>query len=346
MRDLKLVLAMVFILFAAVAQQSHATTPRYTLVHGTSLGLPNGFDYVHYDPVNHRVYASHESQITVVNGLNGKVVGRILHIAGAHGVVTIPALNRGYADNGRTGEVTVFDLKTLKTLGQIPADKDSDGMAYDGATGKIAVVNGDSGNVSIIDAKTDKRLLNIPLDGSPEGVIADGRGKLYINIEDKRQIVRIDLATDKLTARWPIPDCLKPHGLAVDPAKHRLFSSCLNAKLVVVDANDGRIVDTLPIGHGTDTAVFDPKRNLIFSSNRDGTLSVIAEKSASDFEFLGNVPTAPGAKTMAEDPDSGRVFLTTADVLLKEPPHDNGQMPEFRFKSGTVMMLMFDPSTR
>ena len=346
MSNPKLALALVFILITAVAPRSIAATPPYTLVHSTPLGLPNGFDYVHYDPVNHRVYASHESQITVVNGENGKMVGRILNIAGAHGVVTIPALNRGYADDGRTGEVTVFDLKTLKTLGHIPADKDSDGMAYDKATGKIAVVNGDSGNVSIIDAKAGKRLLNIPLGGSPEGVIADGRGKLYINIEDKRQIVRINLVTDKLTARWPIPDCFKPHGLAVDPVTHRLFSSCLNAKLVVVNADDGHVVATLPIGRGTDTAVFDPKRRLIFSSNRDGTLSVIAEKSANDFRLLGNVATAPGAKTMAEDPNSGRVFLTTAAVLRKEPPHDQGREPEFRFKSGTVKMLMFDPATR
>ncbi|MEO6967546.1 MAG: YncE family protein [Rhodanobacteraceae bacterium] len=343
MNHLKFALVGVLTLSVAVAVQALATTPKYTLVLSTPLGLPNGFDYVHYDVANHRVYASHESQITVVNGDNGKVVGRIFNIQGAHGVVTIPSLNRGYADNGRSGEVTVFDLKTLKILGRIPTDKDSDGMAYDDTTGKIAVVNGDSRNVSLIDAKSGKRLINIPLDGGPEGLIADGHGKLYINIEDKRQIVRIDLATDQITARWPIPSCEAPHGMAVDSVSHRLFSSCRNSRLLVVDADNGQMIKTLPLGRGSDTVVFDPARKLVFSSNRDGTLSVIAEKSAADFEFLGNVPTAPGAKTMAEDPNTGRVFVTTADVLSKEPPHDQGKVPEFGFKPGTVKMLMFDP---
>lgn len=327
----------------AVVGIANAAAPQYTQIRSVPLGPPTDWDFVHYDPVDHHVYVAHETQVTVVDGDSGKLIGRVLPIAGAHGIVTIPKLGHGYADDGESGEVTVFDLRTLKTLGHIPADKDADAMAYDAASGRIAVGNGDSRDISIIDPKAGKRLTNIALDGGPEGIIADGNGTLYVNIEDKRQIARIDLASEKITARWPVPTCKKPHGLAIDTRNHRLFSSCENRRLLVIDTDNGKVVDTLPIGRGTDTAVYDPKRHLIFSSNKDATLSVIAQKSADYYVFLGNVKTAPHAGTMAEDVDSGRIFTTTATVTATHPPHHPGGAPDFTFKPGTARLLMFDP---
>lgn len=316
---------------------------RYAVVRATPLGQPDRWDYVHYDRSHDRVYVAHNTRIDVVNGSSGALVGRIPDIDGAHGVVTIPALERGYAANGRSGEVTVFDLATLKTLGSIPADKDADAMTYDDATGTIVVADGDSNNVALIDAKAGARVARVPLDGGPEGVITDGHGTLYVNIEDKRQIARISLANRKIDAVWSMPDCESPHGLAIDPATHRLFASCRNSLLLVVDSDNGKVLKSVHIGRGSDTVVFDPVHRLIFSSNYDGTLSVIVEKSASDYSLLGNMPAAPGARTMAEDPASGRVFVATADLQQPQSASRNGDFKRFEFKPGSVKLLTFAP---
>lgn len=316
----------------------------YRQVAKIALGLPNKWDYVHFDGKLHRVYIAHGTQITVVNSQSGQVIGRITGIAGAHGVATDAELDLGFADNGKTGNVTIFKLSTLKKVGDIPADKDSDAMAYDPTNHLLIVANGDANDASLIDVKARRRLVNIPLGGSPEGVVLDGIGYAYINIASAREVVRIDVTHKVISARWPIPQCVSPHGLAIDPENHRLFISCENSKLEVVDTNDGHIVASLPIGNGTDTAVFDAGRKLIFSSNKDGTLSVIKEKSPNDFVVLKNVHTAIGARTMAEDPESGRVFVVSADVAKIDPLGDGVTTFRLNFVPGTVKLLVFDMS--
>jgi len=328
---------------ASAASPVVASAPRYKLAKSVSLGAPDRWDFVHFDPVQNCVYVAHRTQIDVIDGKTGAIVGRVAGIAGAHDVATVPALGRGYADNSDTGDVTVFDLRTLRPMGKISADADSDAMIYDSATGLLVVANGDSHDASIIDVRSSKRLANVPLGGSPEMMVPDGEGKVFINVASANQVIRLDLRSRAIDARWPTPGCESPHGLAIDAATRRLFLSCANARMLVMDATNGKSLALLPIGSGTDGAVFDPIRKWVFSSNRDGTLSVVGERTAKSFVALGKVTTAPGARTMAIDPRTGRIFLVTAAVSGQRPPKAPGEPPEHVFAPGTVKLMMFDP---
>ena len=330
--------------FALLGNAEAQAAPQYQLVKTVSLGAPDDWDFVHFDPAQGRVYVSHSSEITVVDGSSGALIGRVPGIAGAHDVATVPELGRGYADNGRTGEVTVFDLATLRVAGTIPTDRDSDAMIYDPATKRLVVANGDAEDASIIDVVTGKRIANVPLGGSPESMALDGNGKVYINVASTDTIVRLDLRSDSVDARWATPGCQGPHGLAIDKAKQRLFASCRNARMIVMNAVDGHRLALEPIGLGTDSAAFDPGRHLAFSANKDGTLSIISEAGGERYAALGSVPTAPGAKNMAIDPRNGRIFLVTASVTAQHPPRKAGGAPDYEFAPGSVKLMILDPA--
>ncbi|MBU6299906.1 MAG: YncE family protein, partial [Alphaproteobacteria bacterium] len=231
----------------------------------------------------------------------------------------------------------------LKPLATVPAGEDADAVAYDPLTKRVFVMDADGAAVTAVDAVRNKTLSTTPLKAKPESAVADGAGNLFINGASTREVLRMDTRTLAITARWPVPDCESPHGLAIDTETHRLFVSCRNAKLLVIAGDNGRVVAALPIGKGTDSAAFDPKRKYVFSSNGDGTLSVIAERNADTFVSLGNVPTAPGARTMAVDPATGRVFLVAAGVAKVEPPKAAGRAPHFVFTPGSVKLLILDP---
>jgi YVTN family beta-propeller protein len=232
-------------------------------------------------------------------------------------------------------------LKIIKTM---PALLDADGMEFDPASGQVFVAGGDANAVLAIDTKTNEPVKSISLGGSPEFLVADGAGSLYLNINDKNEIVRIDTKTNTVSARWPVAPCDRPTGLALDPTSRRLFSSCENALMVVVDADHGKVVASLPIGKGTDAAAFDPRRKLAFSSNRDGTLSVIQENDPNNFTALEPVKTEPGARTMAVDPVTGKIFLVTARVKSAAVPKYAGGPPLYEFIPGTVKALYFVPT--
>lgn len=334
------------IALAAAAATLSAATPapvHYALVQTVPLGPPDGWDFVHFDPAQARVYVAHSSEVTVVDGRSGKLVGRIAGIDGAHDVATVPALGRGYADNGKSGDVTVFDLRTLKTIGRILADKDSDAMIYDPATKRLVVANGDAHDASVIDPVAGKRIANVPLGGSPEMMALDGHGGVFINIASANQIVHLDLRSNTIEGHMDTPGCEGPHGLALDSSNQRLFASCRNAQMIVVDARNGAKLALVPIGLGTDSAAFDPKRKRAFSANKDGTLSVVAEQGPAKFVALGNEPTALGARNMAIDPATGRVFLATATVTGQHPPKKAGAAPDLDFAPGSVKLLILDP---
>jgi YVTN family beta-propeller protein len=298
---------------------------------------------VHFDPAQDRVYVAHSSEVTVVDGKSGRLIGRIAGIDGAHDVAIVPALGRGYADNGKSGDVAVFDLKTLKVLGRIPADQDADAMIYDPATKRLVVANGDAHDASVIDPAAGKRIANVPLGGSPEMMAPDGRGGVYINIASANQIVHLDLRSGKIDGHMDTAGCEAPHGLAFDRAGGRLFASCRNAQMIVLDARTGAKLALVPIGLGTDSAAFDPKRKRAFSANKDGTLSIVAEQGPAQFVSLGNEATAPGARNMAIDPATGRIFLVTAEVTAQRPPKRAGGAPDMDFAPGSVKLLILDP---
>jgi DNA-binding beta-propeller fold protein YncE len=226
---------------------------------------------------------------------------------------------------------------------RIPVDEDADAVAYDSSSGHVFVIDGDPSKITVIDPKTDAALTTINVGiGKLEYAAAGGNGKLYVNGADKKEIVRIDTKTNTVDAHWPVPDCTSPHGAAYDAASHRLFTSCTNRILVVLDTDTGAQIASVPIGRGSDAVGFDPKRKRVFSSNGvDGTLSVIEEKDAKTFVSLGEVKTVPTARTMAIDPDSGRIFLAAIDLDPSAPPPTNGR--NIKAIPGTFKLIFLDP---
>ena len=321
------------------------SAPSYAITKTIPLGPPDRWDYLTFDAWSGRLYISHGDRVTVVDGRSGAILGAVEGLpGGTHGIAIAPEAGRGYTDDGKAGIVASFDPRTFAIIHRIKVEPDADGMLFDPASGHVFVIEGDSGKVTAIDPKTDTAVATIDGGGGLEFGVSGDNGKVYVNGAEKNEIVRIDVTSNKADAHWPMPACKRPHGLAMDRTTHRLFSSCANNVLVVMNSDDGSIVATLPIGAGTDAAGFDPKRNLVFSSNRDGTLSVIAEKSPNEFVPLAAVKTEFGARTMAVDPESGRVYLVTADFT--ENPNATASDPRHRYiiTPGSVRLLFLDPT--
>lgn len=335
--------ALLLLATVAVPALAAEAPPGYHLVRAVPLGVPDHWDYVMFDAASQRVFVAHGSEITVVDAGSGTILGRVLGIDGAHGIATVPALGRGYASNGRSGRTTVFDLDTLKPIAAITGDLDADPVVFDPTDNRVFVMNGDSRSVTVIDPATDTAVATIPLPGPPEYAVADGKGSLFVNITDRHAIARI--AHGAVTALWTMPGCERPHGLAMDTETRRLFSTCANGRMVVVDADNGGIVATLDIGRGSDAAAFDPVRRRAFSSNGDGTLSIVREAGADSFAPAASLATRPGARTMALDPASGRLFLVTAEALPSDPPAAPDGKVRRTYKPGTVTLLMLDPDS-
>jgi YVTN family beta-propeller protein len=337
-RFLVTTLAATVIATAAGAQQA----PTYTVSKTVPIGAPDRWDYVVFDPGSSRVYVSHADKVTVLDGKSGSAIGTIDVGGTTHGIATVGALGKGYTDDGKAGVAVVFDLKTLKVLDRIKAEPDADGIVYDQKNGHVLVITGDSGKVVVIDPETDKVVSEIDGGGSLEFGVLDGKGKFFVDGEDKNEIVRMDLASNKADAHWPLTGCVTPHGLAIDLSHRRLFASCGNKIMDVVNADTGAVIASLPIGQGTDFDAFDAARGLAFSSNRDGTLSVIAERSPDKFEVLPPVQTKIGARTMGLDPKTGRIYLVTSEVTVNNavPVTDRSH---FQVTPGTAEVLFLDP---
>jgi YVTN family beta-propeller protein len=330
-------------LSAALAENT-ASVPSYTVAKTVPLGAPDRWDFVRYDPASNRVFVSHRTQIDVVDATQGKVVGQVPGIGESHDVVTVPSLGRGYADDAAAKTVVVFDLKTLAKIASAPVGIDADAMAYDPQTKRVFVMNADGNSISAIDAVTNQSLKTVPLGGAPEMAVADGRGKLFINIASTNEIVAFDTAALAITARWPLAGCESPHGLAIDTAAHRLFVSCRNQIMQVVSSDTGKPVASLPIGKGTDSAAFDSTRKLAFSANADGTLSIVAEKGPDTYVALPSVQTVPGARTMAVDPATGRLFLVAGDVGSTAAASKPGGAARVTFVPGSLKLVVLAPS--
>ncbi len=323
---------------AVLAASAAAKPAAYRLTKTVPLGAPDRWDYVVFDAASHRIYVAHGDRVAVVDGRDGAVIGDVAGIpGGTHG--TAIAAGKGFTDDGKAGEVVAFDLKTLKTTKHIPAADDADGVIVEPVTGHVFVMDGDSGKVTVIDPKTDAQITNIDLGGKLEAGVAAGDGRVFVEGAEKRELLVVDARANKVVARWPIPGCVSPHGIAFDAAGHRLFAACANAQMVVLNTDTGAAVATLPIGRGTDGAAWDPKRRLAFSSNgMDGNISVIAQKTPDTYEARAPIPTALSARTMAIDPASGRLYVVALDVT---PATTAGARPTP--KPGTLHLMFFDP---
>ncbi len=329
----------------APAYAAKQTAPAYQLTKAIALGGGERWDFVVFDPSGKRVYVAHGDHVTVVDEPKGKVIGQIgTFLGGTHGIAISIATNQGYTDDGKAGTAIAFSLASLKPLKTILAAPDADAIIYEPVTRNIYVINGDSGSITVIDPKTNTPITNINVGAGLEPGVADGKGTLFINGVEKHEIVKIDAKTNRIQAHWVMPACKKPHGLAIDTETRRLFATCANNLLVVVDADNGANIATVPIGSFSDGAAFDPKRKLIFSSNGDGTLSVIREKDAQTFASVETIKTVRTARTMAIDPKTGRLFLVAADIAKSEPPASPGGRPRVTFVPNSLKLLYFDPT--
>ena len=271
------------------------------------------WDYLTVDEGARRLYVSHGTQVEVLDLDSGAVVGKIENTQGVHGIAIAPDLGRGFVSNGQSSTVTIFDLKTLKTIVEVPTGKKPDAIIYDPATSRVFAFNGGSNSATVIEAKDGKVAGTIDLGGGPEFAAADGNGYVYNNLEDESLVLKINSRTLKVEQRWPTVPCASPSSMAIDRANRRLFLGCRSKVMAVMDADTGKIITTLPIGDHVDATAFDVDTRLIFNSNGEGTVTVIRQDSPDKYSIVETVKTLPRAKTSALDPKTHQLFLSTAE---------------------------------
>jgi len=327
-------LLLVLLAASVAAPVLFAASTGYHLLGEIKVGGEGGWDYLTVDAAARRLYVSHATHVVVIDVDAGKVVGDIPDTPGVHGIAIAPELNRGFVSNGRSNNVTIFDLKTLKSLGQVATGENPDSIRYDAVSGRVFTFNGRSKNSTAIDAKTGTVAGTIALPGKPEFSVADGKGKVYVNIEDTSEIVEIDAAKATMTRKYSLSPCQEPSGLAIDTKSRRLFSVCSNRLMVVSDPDTGKVVATPAIGAGSDGAAFDPGTGYAFSSNGDGTLTVV-QQTAGKWDVAENIATERGARTLAVDEKTHHVFLSSA----KSAPAAQGARPTFLPDSFKVLIV-------
>ncbi|HLW83605.1 MAG TPA: YncE family protein [Candidatus Sulfotelmatobacter sp.] len=289
-----------------------AAAPGYHVVSTYKLGGDGGWDYLTADASARRLYISRGTHVMVVDADSGKSVGDIADTPGVHGIALAPELGRGFTSNGREGTVSIFDIKTLATSNKVKVGDNPDAILYDPATKRVFTFNGRSQDSTAIDAASGKVLGTIKLDGKPEFAASDAKGEIFVNIEDKSELVAIDPNKLEVKAKWPLAPCTEPSGLAIDRKNRRLFVGCDNKMMAVVDADSGKVLATPSIGDGVDATAFDDETGLAFASCGEGVLTVVKEESPDKFSVAENVPTQQGARTLALDAKTHNVFVVTA----------------------------------
>lgn len=305
------------------------------------LGGDGGWDYLTLDPDSHHLFISRSTHVIVVDAGSGKLVGDIADTPGVHGIAVANDLGRGFTSNGREGTVSIFDLKTLKPISKVQAvGENPDAILFDPATKRVFTFNGKSHNSTAIEAENGNIAGKIELDGKPEFGVSAGDGELFVNIEDKSELVAIDSKALKVKSRWPLAPCESPSGLAIDKKNRRLFVGCDNKMMAVVNADTGKVIATLPIGDGVDANRFDPETNLAFASCGEGVLTVVKEDSPDKFSVVQNVKTERGARTLELNPQTHEIYLVTAK--FGSAPAATAQQPHPRpsILPGTFELLV------
>jgi YVTN family beta-propeller protein len=271
------------------------------------------WDYLTVDEGARRLYVSHGTQVEVLDLDSGAIVGKIENTQGVHGIAIAPDFGRGFVSDGQSSTVTIFDLKTLKMIADVPTGKKPDAIIYDPATSRVFAFNGGSNSATVIEAKDGKVAGTIDLGGGPEFAAADGNGYVYNNLEDESLVLKINSRTLKVEQRWPTAPCASPSSMAIDAANRRLFLGCRSKVMAVMNADTGQVITALPIGDHVDATAFDVETRLIFNSNGEGTVTVIRQDSPDKYSVVETVKTLPRAKTSALDPKTHRLFLSTAE---------------------------------
>ncbi len=344
LRRLSMSIAM---LLLGVSSLLAAATTSYHLLKKYSFGAAEGstreyFDYITVDSAARRVYLSHGTEIKVLDADSGAVVGNIAGLKQDHGVAIATEFGRGFISDGAQGKVIIFDLQSLKVTGEAKADKDADCVIYDPFSKRVFVMDGDPHNSTVIDAKSGNVVGTIDLGGGPEFAVTDGKGTVFINLEDKSELVAVDSASLKIKSRWPLAPAGAPTALAMDVAHHRLFSAGRNPQMMVVlDSDSGKILQSFPISSGVDAAAFDADSGSIFVSTREGMVHIFHEDSPDKFSEAGTIKTEYGAKTMGFDSKTHKLFLDTADFGPAPAPTADRPHPQGAPIQGTFHVLVY-----
>ena len=329
-------------LWAAAAVHA-ASAPQYRIVHELPIAGDEGWDYLTLDGDGARLFIAHGSRVEVVDTRRLALIGTIADTPGVHGIALAPALNRGFVSAGRGGFIVEFDLTTLARLRQIPVTGENpDAILYDSASERVFTFNGRGRNVTAVDARSGTVVGSIALDAKPEFAVSDGNGRVYVNLEDKNSLALLDPRALKVVSVWPITGCDSPSGLALDAGRQRLFPVCENQVMAVVDARSGAVLAHAAIGAGADAAAFDPQTQLAFASCGAGVLSVIDPAPAAA-RVVQSLATAHGARTMALDPKSHRVYLVTADLGATPAATAAQPHPRPAVSPGTFRLLVLEP---
>jgi YVTN family beta-propeller protein len=311
-----------------------AAATGYHLTGEIQIGGEGGWDYLTVDSAAHRLYVSHATHVVVVDLETNRIIADIPDTPGVHGIALAPELGKGFISNGRGNNVTIFDLKTLKAAGTVPTGENPDDITYDKGSSRVYVFNGRSKSATVIDAKTGKVAATIPLPGKPEFAIADGKGHVYTNLEDTNEIVEIDAAKATVTKKFSLSPCDGPSGMAYDAKNRRLFSVCSNRIMAISDPDAGKVVATPAIGAGSDGVAFDPAPGYAMSSNGDGTMTIVAQ-AGGKWDVLENIATERGARTIAVDEQTHKVYLPTA----KTAPSTGGGRASFLPNTFKVLVV-------
>ena len=326
---------MIFTAMIICSLSLHAQS-NYKIVNKIHVEGDGGWDYINVDEANSRIFVSHSTVAQAIDIKTGKVAGTIPDTKGIHGIAIAADLNKGFTSNGRDSSITVFNLKTLEVITKVKVTgRNPDAILYDPFSQRVFTFNGGSSNSTVIDAKENKVVATIPLEGKPEFSATDGKGKIYVNIEDKSLLDQINATTLKVEHSWSIAPGEEPSGLALDNQNHRLFSVCGNKLMVVTDAETGKIITTLPIGDRCDGVTFDPDKKRAYSSNGEGTITVVQEENSNSFKVLETIPTQLGARTITIDKTTHHLYLPTAEY--ESTPSGTNRRPPIKPNSFVIL---------
>lgn len=314
----------------------------YHFIKDIPIGGGGGWDYLSLDSTHQRLYVSHSTHIVVIDLNTDKVVGEITNTPGVHGIALAPELNRGLATDGRESKASLVNLKTLHTLLKADTGEGPDGMLYDPGKQQFYTFNGRADSSTVIDAKSGKVVANIPLGGRPEFATADpAAGRVYDNLEDRSEVAVIDTQTHQVIHRWPIAPGANASGMAIDTAHHRIFCGCHNGKMVMINTTNGKVVAGVPIGRGVDADAFDPGTQLAFASCGDGTTTIAHEDSPNQLTVVQTLKTERGARTMALDPKTHKIYLVTAKFQPRTPGATGRRRRFGRIVPGSFKVLVY-----
>jgi YVTN family beta-propeller protein len=320
----------------AVSAQSYSVTERIPFT-----GDQTYWDYLLTDAKNHLLYLARENKVLVLDLSSGREVASIANLKRVHGIALANDLGKGFITDGGDNVVVVFDLKSNAVRQKIKVGNAPDAVLYEPTKKRVYAFNAHSRNVSVIDAETEKIVATVPLSGIPEFAATDGKGNVYVNIETKNSLVRFAPDGTKVRDEWPLAPCKEPAGLAMDGEGRRLFSVCANKVMVVTDADTGKQIAQVPVGVEPDAAIYDVEKKLVFSSNCDGTLTVVKQESPDKYTVVQNLTTQREARTMALDPVSHKLYLPYEEVKPGQKPTPPGDLPEFT--PGTFHLMIVSP---